>query len=144
MTITRIEAVTFGVLDLDACIRFFGDLGLQQAECGAAGATFRTPEGQMIHLRLADDPALPAPAAAPPTVREVVWGVDTPAAVAAIGAELAKDRAVTAYADGTLHALDNTGFGIGFAISVPHAADAGSPRRYNVLRNVDRWNEPVT
>ena len=28
MTITRIEAVTFGVVDLNACIRFFDDLGL--------------------------------------------------------------------------------------------------------------------
>jgi catechol 2,3-dioxygenase-like lactoylglutathione lyase family enzyme len=144
MTITRIEAVTFGVLDLDACIRFFGDLGLEEVEAGATGATFRTPENQMVHLRLADDPGLPAPAAAAPTIREVVWGVDTRDAVAALAAELAKDRAVTADADGTLHALDNTGFGIGFAVSAPHTAETGSPRRYNVLRTDNRWNEPVT
>jgi catechol 2,3-dioxygenase-like lactoylglutathione lyase family enzyme len=136
MTITRIEALTFGVLDLDACIRFFGDLGLEEAEAGATGATFRTPENQLVHLRLADDPGLPASAAAAPTIREVVWGVDTRDAVAAIAAELAKDRTVTAGADGTLHALDNTGFGIGFAVTAPHAADTGSPRRYNVLRTV--------
>jgi catechol 2,3-dioxygenase-like lactoylglutathione lyase family enzyme len=144
MTITRIEAVTFGVVDLNACIRFFDDLGLEQVESGTTGATFATPEGQMVHLRMADDPALPAPAAAPPTLREVVWGVDTRDAVAAIGAELAKDRAVTAFADGTLHALDNTGFGIGFAVTAAHPAESGSPRRYNVLRSVNRWNEPVT
>src|SRR5262245_15562966 len=144
MTITRIEAVTFGVLDLSACVRFFDDLGLEQAEIGATGAAFRTPEGQMVHLRMADDPALPAPAAAPPTLREVVWGVDSWEAVAAIGAELEKDRAVTADPDGTLHALDNTGFGLGFTLSAPHAADSVTPRRYNVLRNVDRWNAPVT
>jgi len=53
MTITRIEALTFGVLDLDACIHFFGDLGLEQADAGAAGATFRTPEGQQVVRRLA-------------------------------------------------------------------------------------------
>src|SRR5262245_2618959 len=144
MTITRIEAVTFGVLDLSACVRFFDDLGLEQAEIGATGAAFRTPEGQMVHLRMADDPALPAPAAEAPTLREIVWGVDTRDAVVAIGAELAKDRAVTADADGTLHALDTTGFGIGFAVSAQRAADAGAPRRYNVQRTVNRWNEPVT
>ena len=125
MTITRIEAVTFGVVDLNACIRFFDDVGLEQVESGTTGATFGTPEGQMVHLRMADDPALPAPAAAPPTLREVIWGVDTRDAVAAIGAELAKDRAVTAFADGTLHALDNTGFGIGFAVTAAHPAEAG-------------------
>src|SRR5262245_52132071 len=102
MTITRIEAVTFGVLDLSDCIRFFDDVGLEQVESGVSGATFRTPEGQMVHLRLADDPALPVPAAAPPTLREVVWGVDTRDAVAALAAELTKDRPVTAHADGTL------------------------------------------
>ena len=59
MTITRIEALTFGVLDLDACIRFFGDLGWSRSKPALAGATFRTPEGQLIHLRMADDPACP-------------------------------------------------------------------------------------
>ena len=59
MTIMRIEAVTFGVVDLDACTRFFADAGLEPVETGAAGATFRTPEHQVIHLRMADDPALP-------------------------------------------------------------------------------------
>ena len=37
MAITRIEALTFGVLDLDACIRFFGDAGLEQVEAGKCG-----------------------------------------------------------------------------------------------------------
>ena len=64
MTITRIEALRFGVLDLDACIRFFNDAGLEQVEAGAAGATFRTPENQLVHLRMADDPALPPPVGA--------------------------------------------------------------------------------
>jgi catechol 2,3-dioxygenase-like lactoylglutathione lyase family enzyme len=144
MTITRIEALCFGVLDLDACIRFFNDAGLQQVEAGAAGATFRTPENQLVHLRMADDPALPPPVEPGPTLREVVWGVDTRDALAAVGAELDKDRPTTLDADGTLRGRDNTGFGIGFAVSSPRAADPGTPRKYNVLRSVNRWNEPVT
>ena len=79
-----------------------------------------------------------------PTLREVVWGVDTPQALAAIGAELQKDRPVTADSSGVLHARDNTGWGIGFMPSAPRQADAGEQRKYNVLREVKRWNHPVT
>lgn len=143
MPITRIEAISFGVLDLDACIRFFNDAGLEQVEA-AAGATFRTPENQLVHLRMADDPALPPGLEAGATLREIIWGVDTNEALAAIGAELDKDRPTTVNADGTLHSKDNTGFGIGFALSSPRATDPGTPRKYNVLRSVNRWNDPVT
>ena len=143
MAIARIEALTFGVLDLDACVRFFGDAGFEEVEAGRTGATFSTPEHQMIHLRMADDPGLPPAAEAAPTLREVVWGVDTAQALDAIESELARDRTVTKDSSGILHSRDNTGFGIGFRTTAPELADAGSPRRYNVLRNVNRWNDPV-
>ena len=144
MAITRIEALTFGVLDLDACIRFFGDAGLEQVEAGSAGAIFSTPEHQLVHLRMADDPGLPPPATDAPTLREVVWGVDSDDDLKAIGAELEKERPVAVDPSGVVHALDNTGWGIAFRRTAPESADAGTPRRYNVLRNVNRWNEPVT
>jgi len=144
MAITRIEALTFGVIDLEACVRFFGDVGLEPIESGGTGATFATPEHQFIHLREADDTALPPPVAPGPTLREVIWGVDTSQALNAIGVELEKDRKVNVDSSGALHAHDNTGWGIGFAITEPALADAGERRKYNVLRNVDRWNDPVT
>jgi catechol 2,3-dioxygenase-like lactoylglutathione lyase family enzyme len=144
MTITRIEAVTFGVLDLDTCIRFFADAGLEPLETGKTGAVFSTPEHQLINLRMADDPGLPPPAAEAPTAREVTWGVDTAAALDAIASELAKDRPVTRGPSGEVRARDNTGFGIAFSTTAPALADAGSLRTYNVLRNVNRWNDPVS
>jgi catechol 2,3-dioxygenase-like lactoylglutathione lyase family enzyme len=144
MTIMRIESLVFGVLDLEACVRFFKDAGLDEVEAGAAGATLRTPEGQTVCLRMADDPALPPPVAAAPTLREVVWGVDSSQALAAIGSELEKDRSVSTDASGTLHSRDHTGFGIGFAPTAPVRTEPETPRKYNVLRNVNRWNEPVT
>jgi Glyoxalase/Bleomycin resistance protein/Dioxygenase superfamily len=143
MTITRIEALAFGVLDLEACVRFFGDAGLEQMEAGKTGATFSTPERQLVHLRMADDPGLPPPVATAPTLREIVWGVDTAQALDAIGSELAKDRAVAVDSSGTVRACDNSGWSIGFRMAAPELADAGNPRRYNVLRNVNRWNDPV-
>jgi hypothetical protein len=143
MAITRIEAITFGVLDLESCVRFFSDAGLKQMEARSAGVTFSTPERQLIHLRMADDPALPPPVAAAPTLREVVWGVDTPETLDAIGSDLEKDRPVVLDSSGTLHSRDNTGWGIGFRKAAAEFADAGAPRRYNVLRHVNRWNDPV-
>lgn len=144
MTIQRIEAVTFGVVDLDACVRFFGDAGLEPLEIGKSGATFGTPERQLVHLRMADDPALPVPVAEAPTLREVVWGVDSPQALATIGAELEKDRPVVTNSSGVLHARDNTGWAIAFTTAAPRQTDPGEQRTYNVLRNVNRWNDPVT
>ena len=144
MTIKRIEAVTFGVEDLDACVRFFTDVGFEAVEAGAAGASFCTPENQFVHLRLADDASLPPGLEAGSTLREIVWGVDTQKAVTAIGAELETDRATTLGSDSILRSRDNSGFGIGFVVSAPRAADAGQTRRYNVLRHVERWNEPLT
>src|SRR5262245_57657195 len=144
MAITRIEALTFGVLDLAACVRFFGDAGLERVETGETGATFGTPEHQFIHLRMADDSGLPPPAAGAPTIREVVWGVDSARALEEIGAELSKDRTVSKDSEGVLHARDNTGFGIAFGMTAPQAADVGSQRRYNMLHSVNRWNEPLT
>jgi catechol 2,3-dioxygenase-like lactoylglutathione lyase family enzyme len=144
MAITRIEEVTFGVTDIDACTRFFADAGLKLVEAGNNGATFATPEHQFVQVRRADDPGLPPAIASPPTMRELVWGVDQAHALDAIGAELEKDRSVTKDAAGALHARDNTGWAIGFRVSQPTAADAGLARKYNMLRDVNRWNDPVT
>jgi len=143
MAITRIEALTFGVVDLEACVRFFADAGLEQVEAGKVGATFGTPERQFIHLRMADDPGLPPPVASAPILREVIWGVDAPQALDAIGAELEKDRPIAADSSRTLHTRDNSGWGIGFQITAPRLAEIGEQRRYNLLRDVNRWNKPV-
>lgn len=144
MAITRIEELIFGVTDIDTCTRFFADAGLEAVETGNNGATFATPERQFVHLRHADDPGLPPAIAPAPTMRELVWGVGQAGALDAIGAELERDRPVTKDAVGTLRTRDNTGWAIGFRISQPMAADAGPTREYNMLRDVKRWNDPVT
>lgn len=139
MSIKRIENVTYGVADMAAGIRFFDDIGLEKVEEGAHGASFRTPVNQFIHLRHLNDVSLPAVPEAGPTLREVVWGVDSKASLDALGAELARDREVKASADGALHTRDETGFAIAFAVSrpveaiiEPHAQNGfGSTRRLN-------------
>ena len=107
MTITRIERVVYAVDDIPLCTRFFEDFGLEE---------LRTAVGQRVVLRPVDDPDLPAPLEDGPTLREVVWGVDSRESLDGLRAQLERDREVRVDEDGSLHTLDETGFGLGFAV----------------------------
>ncbi|MCZ9344532.1 glyoxalase, partial [Streptomyces sp. TRM76130] len=77
MGIQRIESVTYSVDDLGECVRFFEDFGLFLVERTDEHAVFETLTGQTLHLDTAPSPLLPPPVEDGPTLREVVWGVDT-------------------------------------------------------------------
>lgn len=115
MDITGIDAIRYGTTDLADSHRYLTDLGLQEVEHGSAGCRFVTMDGGEVELRASGDAGLPATVSSDSaTVREVVWGVASQAALDKIGAELEKDRRVTRDPDGTLHSVDATGFGIAF------------------------------
>ena len=72
----------------------------------------------------------------------MVWGVDTQAALDALAADLAQDREVRRDPDGSLHTLDETGYGLGFrlaAVTEP-ASDGGGD---NTHGQTSRWNKPI-
>lgn len=142
MTITRVESLTYGVEDMGAAMRFFEDWGLEKLDGGAAGATFRTRENQIVRLRPADDPSLPAAPDRGATLREAVWGVDTADALQAIAGELGRDREVGADPDGTLHSRDDSGFAVAFGLADAVAAPVDAPA-VNVNRSVNRVNRRV-
>src|SRR5205807_4348642 len=119
MAITRTESVVYGVQDVALCTRFFEDFGLERVESSDSGATFRTPVNQLVHLRHASDSELPPALVAEPTLREVIWGVDSREALEGLGSDLARDREVSEAADGSIHTADESGYGIGFAIQQP-------------------------
>lgn len=144
MTINRIESLVFGVTDIPECVRFYTDAGLVITTSGADRAELRTPELQTVVLRPIDDPSLPKAAEEGPTLRELVWGVSDKAHLDKIADELSRDRPVTADADGVVHSRDNTGFGIGFMLTREVTAPEKPLRTYNSLRQVNRWNDPVT
>jgi catechol 2,3-dioxygenase-like lactoylglutathione lyase family enzyme len=143
MIINRIEAVTYGVDDIAAGIRYFTDWGLEIVESGAAGATFRTAENQLIDLRPRRNGGLPsAPDGDRSTAREVVWGVEDTASLLAIAAELAKDRDIREDSAGTLHSHDENGFGIGFRVEDRQLSSA-EPSAVNFNERVQRLNRDV-
>jgi catechol 2,3-dioxygenase-like lactoylglutathione lyase family enzyme len=137
MPIVGLEGVVYGVDDVESCTKFLVDLGLENAESGAAGARLLVRgEGSWIDLRKASDGALAAPVETGPTIREIVWAVSDDAALEAIGAELSRDRAITMDGDGRLRTIGPMGYGIAFEVTQAQRETAPPPR--NPARVNDR------
>jgi Glyoxalase/Bleomycin resistance protein/Dioxygenase superfamily len=139
MTIMRIETMTYGVTDLPVCIEFLKNWGLENVAGDDAGAMFRTAENQSVILRRSDDESLPPTHEEVPTLREVIWGVDTQDALDQIRVELSTDRDVSVDAGGTLHTRDDCGNYIGFKIAKVTPVDGGQPP-LNFHENIKRLN----
>ena len=143
MPIYRIEYLVYGIADMAAGIRYFEDWGLKAVEQGERGAVFDTPAGQTIRLLPIDDPSLPAaPDGDRSTARQTVWSVYSVHELAALGADLSKDRDVARASDGTLSTFDDSGFSIGLTVTQPTAVQVEAPR-VNLNENSQRLNEVV-
>ncbi|MBQ0825905.1 VOC family protein [Streptomyces tagetis] len=142
MGIQRIESVTYGIDDLGECVRFFEDFGLLLVERTADHAVFATLTGQTLHLDTAPGPFLPPPVESGPTLREVVWGVDTQEELDRLVGAVAREHAVRESADGVHHTVDLSGFGVGLTLARPTAV-AVEPRPANTLGTVGRWNQAL-
>ncbi|WP_122619509.1 VOC family protein [Streptomyces sp. Tu 4128] len=146
MGIQRIESVTYGIDDLGECVRFFEDFGLFLVERTDEHAVFETLTGQTLHLDTDPGPLLPPPVESGPTLREVVWGVDTREELDRLATAVGRDREVRESADGVHHTVDRSGFGVGLTLARPEKA-AVALRSANTLGHVARWNEalePIT
>ncbi|XVU29856.1 VOC family protein [Actinoplanes sp. CA-054009] len=142
MGVQRIESVTYGVDDIDTCVRFFDDLGLDLRHRDDASAVFETRVKQTLCLRRLDDPGLPPAVEPGNTIREVVWAVDTEAELAGMLGRL--DRPVTRDEDGVWHTTDLTGYGVGLVVAPPAAFAPPAPREANIMGRVTRWNTGLT
>ncbi|MFI6339324.1 VOC family protein [Streptomyces sp. NPDC050535] len=139
MGIQRIESVTYSIGDLAECVRFFDDFGLFQVERTDEYAVFETLTGQTLHLDTDPGPLLPPAVEGGPTLREVVWGLDTPAELERLVASVGRERTVREDAAGVFHTVDETGFGVGLTLARPKSAPV-TPRPANALGSVNRWN----
>ncbi|MBL8385965.1 MAG: VOC family protein [Burkholderiales bacterium] len=140
MALLGVQSLIYGVDDLEAASRFYDDFGLAATRRDAAVVEYTLEDGASVVLRRNDDPALPARFTSAPGVREVIWGVDTSAALEALGASLAADRKVTRDADGTLHTTDASGIAIGFRVFARKPLEAVTSTE-NAPGQVRRWNE---
>lgn len=127
MHILGLEFLVFGVDDLPGARQFLLDYGLDELGYDdAEGGVYSALDGTGLVMRAAGDPSLPPlpPKAATPCLRETVYGVDNQVTLEAIKAELERDRTVRTAADGSIHCLDDSGFGIAFMVSRRHAYEA--------------------
>jgi hypothetical protein len=137
VNITNLESVTFGVDDFDACRRVWSEFGL--ARSAEDQDSFSCQDGSSVVLRSSADPSLPAAIEGGSTQREAIFGVRSREDLAAIAAELSKDRPVHETQDGTLHTRDPLGFGIGFRVS-RRTAVAAPELKFNTPGHPDRIN----
>jgi catechol-2,3-dioxygenase len=115
MSIIGVESVVFSAKDPGEQIRFFQDFGLEGRR-NDAGADFLLPEGSRVLVRWDNDPSLPAAFLAGDGPREVVWGLDTQAALDDLETTLRSDHDVSKDGNGTLHTTDPNGIRIGFRL----------------------------
>ncbi|MDP3519193.1 MAG: VOC family protein [Hydrogenophaga sp.] len=79
MSVEGIDEVSFGTQDLAACQRFFGDWGLAQVSASAQELVYESLNGCRVIAAASDKPGLPPGIEPDPTLREVVWGVQSQA-----------------------------------------------------------------
>ena len=126
MSIEGIDRVTYGVEDLAACRRFFLDWGLKLVREDAAGLDFESLNGCELLMRKIDDAALPPAVEAGSTLREVIWGVESDADLAALG---------------SVPKIDPNGIGLGFRVTRKRPVTVeGSPA--NVWGHAARIDAP--
>lgn len=144
MAITGIETLVYGVGEVAECARFFDDFGLvRDDEQPEGAASFTLPEGSHVVIRHRDDPVLPPTAMAGDGVREVIWGVDSAAALDKLAGALASDRPVERH-DGSAHFVADFGVPMGLRVydkkPVVTAPDPlNSPGRINRLNQHRKW-----
>ncbi len=142
MSVNGIESVVYGVDDLDGAARFYEDFGLPVATRDESGAVFALEEGSKVVLRPASASDLPPSWFDGPGVREVIWGVDSDAALERLVANVAADREVRRDDDGTAHFVADDGVGYGLrvyakrqVVSAPSPVNApGAIQRMNTHR----------
>ena len=119
MNIIGPDALVFGVDDVAACSRYLTDYGLTPVGNGR----FEALDGTAIVLAHKDAPELPAPLGTASMLRKTIYGVADEQTLGAIAEELGRDRAVKRCADGSIEAVDDMGFVLGFQVTVRRPLD---------------------
>jgi hypothetical protein len=94
MSVLGIDEISYGADDLAACRQFFLDWGLSLADEQADRLVFETLNGCRVIVAATNHPDLPPAIEAGPTLREVVWGVESEADLALYEGRIARCRAL--------------------------------------------------
>jgi len=117
MNIIGPDALVFGVDDVAACSQYLSDYGLAPV----GGGRFEALDGTAVVVAHKDDATLPAGLGTASMLRKTVYGVGDAATLQAIAEELGHDREVKRLDDGSIEAVDDMGFTLGFQLTVRRA-----------------------
>lgn len=118
MNIIGADLLVFAVDDMCACTQFLSDAGLICVENTDQRKRFEALDGTGIVITTKDDPSLPPALETGATIRETIYGVADAGTLEAIAAELGRDRSVHRGPSGSVHSVDDSGFAIGFQVTV--------------------------
>jgi catechol 2,3-dioxygenase-like lactoylglutathione lyase family enzyme len=134
MSILGIDRITYGVEDVAKCRRFFLDWGLKLVRETADGLDFETLNGCEVQVRNVNDPTLPPAMESGPTLRQVVWGVESAADLERLRSTLGAAGRL-AEGSGTLETADPNGLALGFRVTRKRNVDVkGVP--------INAWGQP--
>lgn len=124
MSIIGIEKLEFGVEDLPTCEKFMQDFGLQPMlqHWGEARREFTTLSGASVVLYPRNSEVLPAAFEAGSTLRRMTWGVDSPAALAALQPQLEKMPGFRLVGE-ELECCDPNGMTLRFGVTAQRAVE---------------------
>lgn len=117
MNIIGPDYLVFGVDDIDACTQYLLDYGLVDAGEKGGQRRFEAVDGTAVVLARQDDKTLPIPLETNSFLRKTVYGVGSSSDLEAIANELGKDREVKRLDDGSIEAVDDMGFALGFQVT---------------------------
>ncbi len=141
MSVAGIDEITFGAANLATCRQFFLDWGLQLVAQTAQELTFESLNGCRVRVAHSDQPGLPKGIEPDPTLREVVWGVETQADL-----DLYRSRMATrpGFTDQGHRAgcLDPNGLSVQVQVSVKRKLDL-SCAKTNTWSERGRVNQPA-
>ena len=145
MSVLGIDQITYGADDLPTCRKFFADWGLALVREAADELVFECLNGCRVIVAAFDKPGLPPAIEDGPTLREVVWGVQSEADLDRYAAAIAGDSGfIDTEADGArrIGCTDPNGLAARFQVSRKHAVDIDCGRM-NTWNDKGRVNQPA-
>jgi catechol 2,3-dioxygenase-like lactoylglutathione lyase family enzyme len=114
MPLCGIDAVTFGVENLNACRTFLDDWGLAPVSAANDRLVYRTLDGSEVIVRPKDAAELPPAIEEGNTVRQITWGAKDSSALNAV---LDRVKVIGTNGSGEPCAIDPNGMSLAFRVS---------------------------
>lgn len=140
MRVLGIDEITFGVVDLAASRQFFDDWGLKLLREDTQTLVFETLNGCRVSVAQSGKPGLPAGVEPDPTLREVVWGVESEADLNAVR-EVLRTQSTFADHGSSVGCVDPNGLAIRFQVTTKRTVKLACAKT-NTWGETTRINQP--